>query len=87
MWSSCMTPCTARLNVIFVSLVSFFSTAIPLAIALMGPPSLNARGDGGGGGDQCELTALQTSAVRGLAGLFNASCNYNASITEILMAD
>eukprot|EP01052_Picozoa_sp_SAG31_P067641 SAG31_NODE_26435_length_442_cov_1.055394_1_plen_42_part_01 len=26
-----------RLNVIFASLVSLFSTAVPLAIALMGP--------------------------------------------------
>ena len=82
--------CVTRLNVILVSLVSFFSTAIPLAIALMGPPDdkgLNARGDGGGDVGHCELTALQTNAIRGLAGLFNSSCEYNASITEILMAD
>eukprot|EP01051_Picozoa_sp_SAG22_P009028 SAG22_NODE_724_length_7634_cov_11.669808_1_plen_84_part_00 len=76
-----------RLNVIFVSLVSFFSTAIPLAIALMGPPSKSLNADqGGDGSSQCELTALQTSAIRGLAGLFNSSCDYNASITEVLTA-
>ena len=33
---------------------------------------------------QCDLTELQTNAIRGLAGLFNASCNYNTSITEVL---
>lgn len=76
-----------RLNVILVSLVSFYSTAIPLAIALMDDKGLDARGDRGGDGGHCELTALQTNAIRGLAGLFNSSCDYNASITEILMAD
>ena len=44
-------------------------------------PSTASDGVGVG---QCELTELQTSAIRGLAGLFNASCNYNTSITEVL---
>jgi hypothetical protein len=76
-----------RLNIILVSLVSFFSTAIPLAIALMGPPGEGLNAEEGGDGGQCELTALQTSAIRGLAGLFNSSCDYNVSITAVLTAN
>ena len=73
----------SRLNIIFASLVSFFTTAVPLAIALMGPSDSSAHAMNGSG--QCELTTIQTSAIRGLAGLFNSSCTYNASITEVLM--
>ena len=53
----------------------------------MGPPGEGLNAEEGGDGGQCELTALQTSAIRGLAGLFNSSCDYNVSITEVLTAN
>ena len=65
---------------IVAAIVGIATTAVPILFSLR--PS--AASDGVGSGAQCELNELQTNAIRGLAGLFNASCNYNASITEVL---
>jgi hypothetical protein len=70
-----------RLYVLFLSLVSFFSTAIPLAITLIGPIPSSSIAEGGA---TCELTPAQTGAIRGLVGFFNASCNYNVSLNTLL---
>ena len=53
----------------------------------MGPPGEGLSTEEGGDGGQRELTVLQTSVIRGLAGLFNSSCDYNVSITEVLTAN
>ena len=65
---------------IVAAIVGIATTAVPILFSLR--PS--TASDGVGSGAQCELNELQTNAIRGLAGLFNASCNYNASITEVL---
>ena len=65
---------------IVAGIVGVATTAVPILFSLR--PS--TASDGVGSGAQCELNELQTSAIRGLAGLFNASCNYNVSITEVL---
>ncbi len=67
---------------LFVSLVSFFSTAVPLAITLIGPMQTSSTTEGDA--TSCELTTSQTAAIRGLVGFFNASCNYNMSLSTLL---
>ena len=64
---------------IVAAIVGVATTAVPILFSLR--PSTVSDGVGVG---QCELNELQTNAIRGLAGLFNASCNYNTSITEVL---
>ena len=65
---------------IVAAIVGVATTAVPVLFSLR--PS--TASDSVGSGRQCELNELQTNAIRGLAGLFNASCNYNTSITEVL---
>ena len=61
------------INVILVSVLSFFSTAIPLVFAFL--PDAVASG-----GDVCALTEVQAEALRGQLRTFNASCSYNVSV-------
>ena len=61
---------------IMAAIVGIATTAVPILFSLR--PS--TASDGVGLGGQCELTELQTDAIRGLAGLFNASCTYNITV-------
>jgi hypothetical protein len=60
------------LNVIFISAVSFFSTALPLLIANM-PTHL--------GGGQCNITALDADLVRAV--FARTSCPTNTTIASV----
>ena len=74
------------LNIILASVVSFFTTAIPLIFALLpdaAPPPDAAAAAGAG----CALSAAQmdvvrahTDAVRAQLQVLNASCAYNVSV-------
>ena len=75
------------LNIILASVVSFFTTAIPLIFAVLpdAPPPLDAAAAAGGAG--CALSAAQmdvvrahTDAVRAQLQVLNASCAYNVSV-------
>ena len=63
------------MNVILVSVLSFFSTAIPLVFAFL-PDAVASQAASGG----CALTDLQAEALRGQLRTFNASCSYNVSV-------
>ena len=65
------------MNVILVSVLSFFSTAIPLVFAFL-PDAVASQG--ALGGDGCALTHVQAAALRGQLRTFNASCSYNVSV-------
>ena len=65
------------MNVILVSVLSFFSTAIPLVFAFL-PDAVASQG--ALGGDGCALTGVQAEALRGQLRTFNASCSYNVSV-------
>ena len=65
------------MNVILVSVLSFFSTAIPLVFAFL-PDAVASQG--ASGGDGCALTDVQAEALRGQLRTFNASCSYNVSV-------
>ena len=65
------------LNIIFLSVVSFISTAIPLVFAFL-PDAVASQG--ALGGDGCALTDVQAEALRGQLRTFNASCSYNVSV-------
>jgi hypothetical protein len=72
------------LNVIFVSIVSFFSTAIPLLVALVpDPPSLDTNG----AATPCAgLEPASREAIAAVArAVTNSSCSYdNVSLGSIL---
>ena len=57
------------------AIVGIATTAVPILFSLR--PSTASDGVGL---ESCELTELQTDAIRGLAGLFNASCTYNITV-------
>ena len=65
------------MNVILVSVLSFFSTAIPLVFAFL-PDAVASQA--ALGGDGCALTDVQAEALRGQLRTFNASCSYNVSV-------
>ena len=72
------------LNIILASVVSFFTTAIPLIFALLPDAAPPAAAAGGAG---CALSAAQmdvvrahTDAVRAQLQVLNASCAYNVSV-------
>ena len=80
------------LNTIFIAIASFFSTAVPLLLALL-PDAPSA---GGTGISSCDLTAGQASVIRSAArlalGIANVTgsageCTYNVSLGSILRDD
>ena len=76
---------TRTLNLLFFSLVSFFSTAVPILISMLPDPSAQGGGNGeaGTGVAWCVADEMQAQVV---ASVFrNGSCGYNQSIDEVLL--
>ena len=75
------------LNTIFVALVSFFSTAVPVLLAFLPDPAKNV---GTGHRTACDLTPMQASLIRSAARLAlgndtdTDACTFNASLASII---
>jgi hypothetical protein len=74
------------LNAIFVAVVSFFSTIVPVVLALLPDPG----GDATGHRAACALTPMQASLIRSAANLALGNdtdadaCSYNISLATII---
>jgi hypothetical protein len=75
------------LNTIFVALVSFFSTAVPLLLAFL-PDPVNDTNTGHH--TACDLTPMQASLIRSAARLALGNdtdadaCTFNISLASII---
>ena len=74
------------LNTIFVAVVSFFSTVVPVFLALLPDPGADAIGHRAA----CDLTPMQASLIRSAANLALGNdtdadaCTYNISLATIM---